>query len=145
MKKYVLGFAFTEDLYHVLLIKKNKPDWQKGLLNGIGGKIEDFDISPIDAMVREFKEETGVYTTPDDWNKVLEMKEDGVFSIMVYSMFDDVIRNAKTMEDEVISLEEVHDVIYGQINTISNLRWLIPFCFDRDIESVNFTVDYNRK
>lgn len=39
---YVAGFLFGPMPRHnyVALIRKNKPDWQKGKLNGIGGKVE---------------------------------------------------------------------------------------------------------
>ena len=56
---YVVGFLFNPDMTEVVLIKKNRPDWQKGLLNGVGGKIESGE-DPITAMIREFKEETGI-------------------------------------------------------------------------------------
>jgi 8-oxo-dGTP diphosphatase len=58
MTEYVLGFAFDSN-EEVVLIRKNKPDWQRGLLNGVGGKIEENESSYA-AMVREFHEETGV-------------------------------------------------------------------------------------
>lgn len=57
---YVLGFFFSQDKKEVIMIKKTKPDFQKGKLNGVGGKIEPQDISPHHAMCREFYEETGV-------------------------------------------------------------------------------------
>ena len=44
MKKYVLTFLFTSDYKNVWLIEKNRPNWQKGSLNGIGGKIEKISI-----------------------------------------------------------------------------------------------------
>lgn len=56
MKEYVLGFVFNEALSCVALILKNKPAWQAGRLNGIGGKVE-FGESPILAMQRECREE----------------------------------------------------------------------------------------
>lgn len=49
---YVAGFMFNEDRTRVALIEKQKPDWQRGKLNGIGGKIED-DESPVEAMTSE--------------------------------------------------------------------------------------------
>lgn len=55
---YVLGFAFDFDLEHVALIRKNRPKWQAGRLNGIGGKVDEGE-HPESAMVREFDEETG--------------------------------------------------------------------------------------
>lgn len=62
MDRYVLGFLFDEST--VSLIKKNKPERQKNLLNGIGGKCKEEEL-PEDAIVREFQEETGIYI--NDW------------------------------------------------------------------------------
>ena len=59
MKRYVLGFAFDPDLTKVLLINKNRPGWQKDSMNGIGGHVEEGELS-LDAMKREFIEETGI-------------------------------------------------------------------------------------
>jgi 8-oxo-dGTP diphosphatase len=55
---YVVGYLFSEDTLQVLLIRKNRPTWQAGRLNGVGGHIEPGE-SPEEAMCREFKEETG--------------------------------------------------------------------------------------
>jgi hypothetical protein len=51
MTKYVVGLAF-DDEGRVALIEKNRPAWQRGLLNGIGGKIEG-DEMPVETMIRE--------------------------------------------------------------------------------------------
>jgi len=37
VKRYVLGFCFGPSLTTVVLIKKNRPAWQAGRLNGVGG------------------------------------------------------------------------------------------------------------
>jgi len=58
VKKYVVGFLFNATQEFVCLIEKQRPDWQKGRLNGVGGHIEDGE-KPIGAMNREFFEETG--------------------------------------------------------------------------------------
>ena len=57
---YVAGFCFSECGGRVALIRKLKPEWQRGLLNGIGGKMEPGE-SLHSAMVREFEEETGAH------------------------------------------------------------------------------------
>jgi 8-oxo-dGTP pyrophosphatase MutT (NUDIX family) len=58
--EYTLGFLFSEDKQRIVLIEKQHPEWQKGLLNGVGGKLEPGETA-LDCMVREFFEETGVY------------------------------------------------------------------------------------
>lgn len=68
MEKYCLGFAFSEDFKYLVLIKKNRPEWQKGLLNGVGGKVDTKDESFRDAMIREFFEETNVLQ--NNWKSV---------------------------------------------------------------------------
>lgn len=59
MKSYVAGFCFSRYETSVVMVKKARPDWQAGKLNGVGGKVEPGE-TPVQAMVREFKEETGL-------------------------------------------------------------------------------------
>ena len=55
---YTCTFAFAGA--SVLLIRKARPDWQAGKLNGIGGKVEGAETI-TEATVREFREETGLW------------------------------------------------------------------------------------
>lgn len=48
---YVVGFMFSSDKTLVTLIRKNRPKWMNGKLNGVGGKIE-IGETPLQAMVR---------------------------------------------------------------------------------------------
>lgn len=64
MTRYVLGFMVWGSL--VSLIRKKRPEWQAGKLNGVGGHVEEGE-PPRNAMAREFFEETGVKTSPDLW------------------------------------------------------------------------------
>jgi hypothetical protein len=54
-RRYVVGFLFDGLCQNVTLIKKTHPEWQKGKLNGVGGKIEPNETS-TDAMRREFRD-----------------------------------------------------------------------------------------
>lgn len=73
MKNYVLGFLFDQSKSSVALLKKDHPSWQKGKLNGPGGAVNDDEI-PIDAMEREFLEETGTRIEYSRWHYYAEMR-----------------------------------------------------------------------
>lgn len=152
MKNYVAGLMFSEDRTKVALVRKNKPDWQKGLLNGIGGKIELEDstmchgdaifTSSKNAMIREFKEETGVDF--DDWNLFLNMngnntdEQKSEFSVDFYRCFTNKVFDCKTMEDEEIEIHDVtalsfnYDNSIGTNKTIDNLHWIILLALDKN-------------
>lgn len=54
---------------NVLLVLKDRPDWLKGRLNLVGGKIEPGE-TPEQAALRELKEESGLsamHDTDSDW------------------------------------------------------------------------------
>lgn len=73
MKRYVVVFIFDKGMNNVLLLKRNKPPYQN-LLNGLGGKIEDNE-EPIDAVLREIKEEANIgISSEDKWNFLFNIK-----------------------------------------------------------------------
>ena len=47
------------DNKEILLLKKNNPDWQRGLYNGIGGKVE-LNTTPLETIIKKCQEELGV-------------------------------------------------------------------------------------
>jgi 8-oxo-dGTP diphosphatase len=139
---YVVGFAFDGlDLpdTHVLLIRKKKPDWQRGKLNGIGGKIGDkpsiSNETPIQAMVREFHEETGVTNFPGDWS-YFALMHNGLYEHQVYcfeSRNPYLFHEARTMEAEELVRIPVHGVIFPRLyNLIPNLRSKLLIACDRE-------------
>lgn len=69
-KAYVCGFLIcrTSQTNWVALIRKARPSWQAGRLNGIGGSIEPGETA-LSAMRREFEEEAGVVI--EDWRASL--------------------------------------------------------------------------
>ena len=46
------------DNKEILLLRKNNPDWQKGLYNGIGGKVE-LNTTPLETIIKKCQEELG--------------------------------------------------------------------------------------
>jgi len=139
MTKYVLGFAFDENKSNVLLIKKTKPDWQAGLYNGIGGKIEVGESAYM-AMVREFEEECAIQTTVHDWTPVIVMKgtdQDGnPWEVHTFQMIYHNLSAAQTTTDELVSIFDLHTIFFNKFATskvISNIPWLISMCLDEDV------------
>lgn len=127
MKRYVCGFYFDHLLEQVVLIWKNKPDWQKGKLNGVGGKIEDGEIA-IEAMVREFKEETGI--EHKKWTELISIigKDWQVVFFCTIGKADE-FEYAQTMEEEEVAKIPVDDL--DKYEYIPNLKWLIPMAIHR--------------
>jgi 8-oxo-dGTP diphosphatase len=143
-KEYVLGFAFSRDKNHVVLIEKQRPDWQKGCFNGVGGKIELQDKKPVYAMIREFKEETGVETNITHWGQcfaTMMFETDimgGTAIVHCFRMKSDKIFECQTIEDEKIHILSIkcpswlgYDCLESK-PCLKNLMVLIPMALDED-------------
>lgn len=126
--EYVLGFGFgrRKDRPAVLLVQKSAPKWQAGKYNGVGGKIEVGERD-VEAMVREFGEETGILTAEDDWTERLTLHGSD-WKVVIFKMDSEYLHLAKqiTPKDRPI----VCDIEALPDNVIPNLRWIIRFLAD---------------
>lgn len=148
---YVCGFMCSYDLTRFLLIRKTHPEWQKGKLNGIGGKIEKKEQlvgavwlteSPFEAMIREFHEETGITTTRNRWRcfhiEDFETGPDGQENTKIYFLaaFGDeakrqYIGDNKDPMFEVVSSYSLLDLYFADPeDTIYNIGYLIRMIID---------------
>lgn len=131
MTRYVLGFAFDGTRQHVLLIGKQKPAWQSGRLNGIGGKCEPEDRNAWAAMQREFHEETGLATPADAWVKFATM-ESPLWHISCFATLGIDLHAARAPEGkeqpQVISVDALRSGVNKQ--PLSNLPWLVSLALD---------------
>jgi 8-oxo-dGTP pyrophosphatase MutT (NUDIX family) len=135
--RYVVGFLLNSNRTRVVLVRKNRPAWQAGRLNGVGGKVE-LDERVNDAMVREFYEETGCLTETGNWERICSMTwpepwpdmdataKAPSIDFFRYVWFDDTPpeRLVRTNTDEDIVAVDVADL--GFYHVIPNLRWLVP-------------------
>jgi len=141
-KYYVVGFLFNTNGSQVKLIRKSRPDWQAGRLNGIGGKIEDDEV-PKQAMQREFLEEADVETRAVEWvhNVTLRGPE---WEVYVYSLFNDgYFEQCKAMTDEPLETHDVNSFLARE-DCISNLHWLIPLTRNPRNIKLPILVNYER-
>lgn len=122
IKLYCLGFAIFQD--HVLLIKKKRPEFQRDKLNGIGGKIE-MNETPIKAMVREFKEETGIATVENNWGKFGQYDFGGGYIHLFRSFVIDIFKAKSVTDEEVIPVNLSRTKI-EDLNVLENLKFLVP-------------------
>jgi len=124
--KYVAGFMLSHDLKRVALIRKNRPVWQAGKLNGIGGHVESGETD-IQAMVREFEEETGLKTDEELWFKYARLSDNGAFAVSFFVTQGSLqCLESKTDEKvEVVNVSELHE-----IEAIENIPWLVHLAID---------------
>lgn len=131
-RQWVVGFLMDLDVERVVLIRKNRPAWQAGKLNGVGGKVEEGE-SPITAMRREFEEETGVAFL--DWHHFASLTwEEGVVHFFRGFAAWSVLEACSTMTDEWVERHRIHSLSApgpGLANVTPNLLWLIPLAAHR--------------
>src|SRR3989338_6983723 len=101
----------------------------RGLKCGVGGKIEQGELA-IDAMSREFIEETGLVTTPSQWSMFATLVEEGddpEWEVSCFRMFSDEIFEAKSMTDERVDVYETGDMTNPEFSScmLSNVPWLV--------------------
>jgi 8-oxo-dGTP pyrophosphatase MutT (NUDIX family) len=131
--RYVVGFAL-DGRGRVAMVRKARPEWQAGLLNGVGGKTErtcgthdgalpaDHGWTPScrwelteTAMEREFREETGLTVHRGDWERLLTIRhpdaEVAVFRAEVTDAALDAVDGRLGDEGERIEVHFVSNVI----------------------------------
>jgi 8-oxo-dGTP diphosphatase len=128
MTEYVVGLAFSEQKDRIVLIKKKRgPAQLIGKWNGVGGHLEVGEL-PGAAMVREFKEETGVETTHDQWTEFMQL-EGTDWAVVFFYCISNATQAARTTEDEVVGSWYVNNLPHMD-HLAPNLRWIIPMALN---------------
>jgi len=128
MKQYTVAVVFDHTGRSVLLMLKNRPKWQEGKFNFPGGKVES-EETPIQCVVREFKEECGLLIEPERWNYTGifsgsdEACEGNYYYVHVFATKTTEHESPYANEDQ-----EVYWFLNGALpdNCITNIRWIIP-------------------
>lgn len=127
--RYVVGFMFDYAFARVALIRKQKPAWQAGLLNGLGGKIEPGE-SPSQAMRREFIEEAGLDLQWHHYCELSGTNNDGAqFSLDCFWAQGDP-SHLHSQEVEKIEILTVTKARERRREMIGNLPWHLELALD---------------
>lgn len=123
---YTVGFAFSTDLKEIVLIRKLRPSWQAGQLNGVGGQVEGESIRHC--VAREFTEEAGVFVPTSRWHlfrkNIFPEKRTQVYFFAVV-LTDEELAQIRTCTDEEVVILRVADLALTPY-LVYNLSFLIP-------------------
>lgn len=124
--KYCLGFlfSFAGPLPQVVLIQKTRPAWMAGKLNGVGGHVEVGEF-PHDAMVREFREETGVEI--EYWTAFAQVVYPDCEIFCFAAQENDKTFEVHSITDEKVGVYQVDQIV----GALRNLTWMIPMAITR--------------
>lgn len=126
MKKFTVGFVFAAGFGKVLLVHKEKPEWQKGLMNGVGGKYEPGE-SAEECVSREVEEESGLMISPELWRYVGKMKTETWCVDVLAVIWDGDLAEARKCDYEEVEWVSTKELPH---NVISNIPWLVAMCRD---------------
>jgi 8-oxo-dGTP diphosphatase len=133
--RYVLGLMWRSDNISLVVIRKKKPAWQAGLLNGVGGKIEPGETE-LEAMIREFKEETGVDTAHVGWRKFCEMHGEGYMVSCFTAKNAEAWHKARFTEYEAVEKRNRMWLVWEEC--VPHLLTLIDLSLDKTIPEGSF-------
>jgi 8-oxo-dGTP diphosphatase len=129
---YVVGFVFDFTTQTVLMLRKRRPDFQVGKLNGVGGKVEDVDTfnvtqfkSPAhNAMAREWLEEVhGPEILPEQWTEFCVVEDERGWKVTYFYAHADVhVCHERT--DEMVEVVPFKHLCHFEV--LPNVLWLVP-------------------
>lgn len=148
--RYVAGFLFSTNCQRVVLIRKTHPEWQKGKLNGVGGRIEPGE-TPLECMRREFLEEAGIdvpYWT--EFVHLLGHTPDGeTFEVHFFrAEFNLVgVERVESKTEETVEIHLTGEVITqsSKLGTVSNIPWLVMMALPSSSHDWPFRIEERAK
>jgi ADP-ribose pyrophosphatase YjhB (NUDIX family) len=143
--KYVCCFLFSHCGKYVYLIRKKRPNWQLGYLNGVGGKVEKGESCET-AMIREIYEEAGVRAYIPDLVYLEEYRTDGkqvrFYAILMNKNFvpagrtDEALQKVRWMRNAIQSWNSLH-VVDNVPYLVNKGYWAIMPYIEVDKTAIN--------
>ena len=107
MMRVVVGII--TDNKEILLLKKNNPDWQKGLYNGIGGKVE-LNTTPLETIIKKSEEDLGINIS--NWRELdSEISSSGIEIVYFLTTLNEgEIKKLQSQTDERAELFSINNL-----------------------------------
>lgn len=127
---YVIGFAFSHDLKKVYLIKKNRPNGEKGLLSSLGGLVIDNELLQV-AMSRKFHEQCGCSVDTESWIGVEYTGNNDWWACVYTVRLAQGVIPCKTTDEELWSVywNNYTQSYWEKLGVASDVPYLISKCY----------------
>ena len=121
------------DNKEILLLKKNNPDWQKGLYNGIGGKVE-LNTTPLETIIRKSEEELGVNIS--NWRELdSEISSSGIEIVYFLTTLNE--GEIKKLQSQIDERAELFSINNLPANILQDLKIQIERQFFKPKNKMN--------
>ena len=121
------------DNKEILLLKKNNPDWQKGLYNGIGGKVE-LNTTPLETIIKKCQEELGVNIS--NWIELdSEISSSGIEIVYFLTTLNE--GEIKKLQSQTDERAELFSINYLPTNILQDLKIQIERQFFKPKNKMN--------
>ena len=97
------------DNKEILLLRKNNPDWQRGLYNGIGGKVE-LNTTPLETIIKKSEEDLGINIS--NWRELdSEISSSGIEIVYFLTTLNEgEIKKLQSQTDERAELFSINNL-----------------------------------
>ena len=112
-------------------MEKGRPQWQSGFWNGVGGRVEGYDLSYSKAMEREWFEEVRMPGDSPAFKRFVTI-EGLDYTLHCFYAFSDQIYNAVGTDEPVApwSIEHL------PVKLIPNNNWIIPMALNHSQDEI---------
>lgn len=130
---YLYTLAFLKRNDEILLINRLKSPWQ-GMWNGVGGKRHK-DESPLDCILREIEEETGIVLTSKDitfkgtlsWNSDFIAQSSGLYIFIAELPSDFVFDTPMAVKEGILAWRKISWICDEKsVGVAHNIRYFLP-------------------
>ncbi len=133
MKEYVLCYAESldnPDAYWTIFVERKSPSWQAGRLSFPGGVIEPGE-TPVQAAVRELKEEVGLDAEPTMCRVRGVIYGESQIIHVVLCPFKGPIKSSFNGPERLLVLG-LHQALEPGSCILNELRTILPLCITRE-------------